>query len=169
MGGKERKRSRALGPVPLTSDAARAAIAAQPPSPAASAAGPLTRGTPNTHERAATSDATTTTTTTSSHRRCHETAARLREGRTHKECSAGGALQAKKKKRHTHPPAKPHNSSSALISWSNRFKFQCILLVSSKSALEPEEKKKIHATNRISYNRYLDGAAATLFGFFFSY
>jgi hypothetical protein len=49
--------------------------------------------------------------------------------------------QKKKKKTHapTSRPAKPHNSSSALISWSIRFKFQCILLVSSKSALESEE------------------------------
>ena len=86
------ERSRALGPVRPTSDATRAANAAQP-----TARRRRRRRRPthprNTHERAATSDATNTT-TTSSRCRCHGTAARLRGGRTHEECSAGGALQA---------------------------------------------------------------------------
>ena len=37
------------------------------------------------------------------------------------------------------------------------------------AAYADNEKKKIHETNRILYNRYLDGAAANLFGFFFAY
>ena len=82
------ERSRALGPVRPTSDATRAANAAQP-----TARRRRQRRRPthprNTHERAATSDATNTT-TTSSRCRCHGTAARLRGGRTHEECSAGG-------------------------------------------------------------------------------
>jgi len=79
------ERSRALGPVRPTSDATRGANAAQP-----TARRRRQRRRPthprNTHERAATSDATNTT-TTSSRCRCHGTAARLRGGRTHEECS----------------------------------------------------------------------------------
>ena len=109
------ERSRALGPVRPTSDATRAANAAQP-----TARRRRQRRRPthprNTHERAATSDATNTT-TTSSRCRCHGTAARLRGGRTHEECSAGGALQAGAIEKGPHDPSKlhqhrPHRPSS---------------------------------------------------------
>ena len=109
------ERSRALGPVRPTSDATRAANAAQP-----TARRRRQRRRPthprNTHERAATSDATNTT-TTSSRCRCHGTAARLRGGRTHEECSAGGALQAGAIEKVPHIPSKlhqhrPHRPSS---------------------------------------------------------
>ena len=100
------ERSRALGPVRPTSDATRAANAAQP-----TARRRRQRRRPthprNTHERAATSDATNTT-TTSSRCRCHGTAARLRGGRTHEECSAGGALQAGAIEKGPHDPSKLH-------------------------------------------------------------
>ncbi len=108
--GKERsgREPKAQGPVRPTSDAARAAANAN-------AAQPTTRRRPahprNTHERAATSDATNTT-TTSTRCRCQGTAARLRGGRTHEECSAGGAhggaLQAGAIEKVPHIPSKLH-------------------------------------------------------------
>jgi len=105
------ERSRALGPVRPTSDATRAANAAQP-----TARRRRQRRRPthprNTHERAATSDATNTT-TTSSRCRCHGTAARLRGGRTHEECSAGGALQAGAIEKVPHIPSKLHQHPPA--------------------------------------------------------
>ena len=109
------ERSRALGPVRPTSDATRAANAAQPTTRRRRQRRRPTHPR-NTHERAATSDATNTT-TTSSRCRCHGTAARLRGGRTHEECSAGGALQAGAIEKGPHDPSKlhqhrPHRPSS---------------------------------------------------------
>ena len=72
-----------------------------------------------THERAATSCVVTAAaaTASSSHRRCHGTTARLRGGRTLKECSIGRALQAGAIEKGPHIPSRlhqhrPHRPSS---------------------------------------------------------
>ena len=121
-GGKEQKSEAVAvaGPRPVrpTSDVARTAIAAQPPSPAASAAGrsPAEHRTPTSEPPLA---ATTTTTTTS------PTAAATKpphvsEGRTQRSTLV--ARRQKKKDTRTHQQTLIQ--SSALVPWSNR-EFQC--------------------------------------------